>query len=116
MRQIMYFALFSVTLAACAQNEPRVIERPVVQTRVVTPDITIQNRPRPVNMRDVDFFVVTEENFDEFKERFLAENNEFVFVAVSIQDYEDLSLNLADLRRFINQQREIIVFYEQAVS
>ena len=111
----MFFALLSVTLAACAQ--PKQIERQtVVQTRVVNPNIQVQNRPRPVNLRDVNFFVVTDENFEEFKERFIRQNSDFVFVAVSIDDYEDLSLNIADLRRFINQQKEIIVFYENAVS
>ena len=33
-----------------------------------------------------------------------------------MQDYENLALNIADLRRFINQQTEIIVYYEEAVS
>tara|TARA_A100001015_G_scaffold264278_1_gene311779 strand:- start:3597 stop:3725 length:129 start_codon:yes stop_codon:yes gene_type:complete len=33
-----------------------------------------------------------------------------------MQDYENLALNIADIRRFINQQTEIIVYYEQAVS
>jgi hypothetical protein len=30
-----------------------------------------------------------------------------------MKDYENLALNIADLRRFINQQTEIIVYYEE---
>jgi len=38
------------------------------------------------------------------------------FVALSVKDYENLALNVAELRRFINQQKEIIVYYEKAVQ
>jgi hypothetical protein len=33
-----------------------------------------------------------------------------------MKDYENLALNIADIRRFLNQQDEIIVYYEKAVS
>tara|TARA_Y100000356_G_C11091906_1_gene199701 strand:+ start:463 stop:603 length:141 start_codon:yes stop_codon:yes gene_type:complete len=38
------------------------------------------------------------------------------FVALSMKDYENLAMNIADLRRYINQQGEIIVYYEKAVT
>jgi len=33
-----------------------------------------------------------------------------------MKDYENLALNIADLRRYINQQTEVIVYYEKAVT
>jgi hypothetical protein len=33
-----------------------------------------------------------------------------------MRDYENLALNLADLRRYIEQQKEIIVYYEKAIT
>jgi len=33
-----------------------------------------------------------------------------------MKDYQNLALNIADLRRYINQQSEIIVYYEEAVT
>jgi len=39
-----------------------------------------------------------------------------VYVALAIKDYENLALNIAELRRYLNQQTEIIVYYERAVS
>tara|TARA_Y100001937_G_scaffold28612_1_gene41280 strand:+ start:620 stop:739 length:120 start_codon:yes stop_codon:yes gene_type:complete len=33
-----------------------------------------------------------------------------------MKDYENLALNVAELRRFINQQKNIIVYYEKAVT
>jgi len=38
------------------------------------------------------------------------------FIALSVKDYENLALNIAELRRYINQQGEIIIYYEEAVS
>lgn len=115
MQQIMYFVILSVILAGCATKQ-RTIEKPVIQTVTVKPHIPIKKRPDSVSMRNVEFFVVTEDNYEEFKEKFLSKNSTFVFVAISISDYENISLNLADLQRYINQQREIIVFYEKAVK
>jgi hypothetical protein len=37
-------------------------------------------------------------------------------VALGMQDYKNLALNIAELRRFINQQGEVIIYYETAVS
>jgi hypothetical protein len=33
-----------------------------------------------------------------------------------MQDYENLALNIAELRRYINQQKNIIIYYEKAVT
>ena len=33
---------------------------------------------------------------------------------VSIKDYENLGKNFAELRRYIEQQKQIIVYYEEA--
>jgi hypothetical protein len=33
-----------------------------------------------------------------------------------MRDYENLALNIADIRRYVEQQDEIIVYYEKAVT
>jgi hypothetical protein len=37
-------------------------------------------------------------------------------VALSIDTYENLAINISELRRYINQQKEIIVYYEKAMT
>ena len=44
------------------------------------------------------------------------EPGDLAFVALSMRDYENLALNIADLKRFLEQQNEIIVYYEKALS
>jgi len=49
-------------------------------------------------------------------EEFTAEHGELAYVVLSMKDYENLAINIADLRRYIEQQTEIIVYYEEAVK
>ena len=60
--------------------------------------------------------MVTEENYEEFVKEFQAKNGKTAWIAISVKDYENLSLNFAELRRYIEQQKEIIVYYEEAVK
>ena len=72
--------------------------------------------PKPVKMLPVKFYVVTEKNYEEFKEKFTKENGDYVFYAVSVPSYENLALDMAELRRYIEQQKEIIIYYQKAVT
>ena len=87
-----------------------------VKTVEVERKIPTQNRPRPVDLNDIYFYVVTEENFPAFKQRFTKENGDLVGYVLSVRDYETLALNMAEIKRFIQQQGEIIVYYEKAVT
>ena len=87
-----------------------------IKTVEVERNIPTQQRPRPVTMSDVYFYVVTEQNYDGFKERFQKEHGDLLFYALSVRDYETISLNMAELKRFIDQQQQIIVYYEKAVA
>ena len=81
--------------------------------RVQIPTVAL---PKPLQLNDTRVFVVTEENFDEFVKEFKDIYGDVAFVALSMKDYENLAMNIADLRRYINQQGEIIVYYEKAVT
>ena len=43
-------------------------------------------------------------------------NGADAYIALSVKDYENLSLNFSELRRYIEQQKQIIVYYEGAVA
>ena len=67
-------------------------------------------------MNDIYFYVVTEQNFEEFKKRFTKENGDLVGYVLSVRDYETLALNMAEIKRYIEQQKQIIIYYEKAVA
>ena len=74
------------------------------------------SRPKPVQLNDVRVYVVNERILDDFLVEFKNRHGEVAFVALSMKDYENLALNIAELRRYINQQTQIIVYYEDAVD
>jgi hypothetical protein len=94
-------------------NPLKTIEIKTVEVERIIPT---QNRPRPMSMNDIYFYVVTEQNFEEFRGRFVKENGDFLFYALSVRDYETLALNMAEIKRYILQQKEIIIYYEKAVE
>ena len=110
---IFWSLLLLVSLSSCSWKPEKQV---VVQTKIVKPVIEIKERPKGVKMLPVKFYVVTEKNYEEFKKKFKKENGEFVFYAMSVPSYENLALDMAELRRYIEQQKEIIIYYEKAVK
>ena len=87
-----------------------------VKTIEVERKIPTQTRPKSISLNDIYFYVVTDRNFEEFKQKFEKENGDLVFYAVSVRDYETLALNMAEIKRYIQQQQELIVYYEKAIK
>ena len=120
MVQRNYLTISSLLLLTLLLSSCGYLRKPekeiVVQTVEVQKVIPVQPQPKPIDMTHVKFYVVTEENYDEFKEKFMKRNNDFVFYVVSVHDYENLALNMSELYRYIKQQKEIVIYYEKAVT
>lgn len=101
----------SLILSAC---NPTITET-VTETEFIEREIPIQPRPRGVNLDDVEWVVINADNVDDFVQRF-EENPDTVLFATTAQGYENLSVNLAQLRRYIEQQQQLLVYYESSVS
>ena len=114
MKILLLPILITPLITSCSSfPKPRQLE---VQTVEVERKIPLQNRPRQLDMQDIKWYVVTEKNFEEFKKRFADENGELVGYVLSVRDYESLALNMADIKRYIEQQKEIIIYYEKAIT
>ena len=114
----MSLSLLLVTillLSSCSsiRQEPEV----VTVTKLIERNVPTVAHPKSVNLNDIKIYVVSpSENFEEFKKEFESKNGADSYIAISIKDYENLSKNFAELRRYIEQQKKIIVYYEEAVS
>lgn len=88
---------------------------PVTSVEVKTLEIP---RPAPIvpevdqlNLRDVQWVIITPENVDEqFKQ---IKNGEYVFFALTREGYENLALNISDIRANVEQHKRIIAIYKQ---
>ena len=78
--------------------------------------IPIVAHPKPLQLNDTRVFVVNKDNYEEFVKEFTSIYGELAFVALSMKDYENLALNIADIKRYLEQQKEIILYYEKAVT
>jgi hypothetical protein len=91
-------------------------EKIVVQTEYVERTIDVKPLPKAVKMPDVEWYVVNETNLDEFLGRVKADGGVVAFMAITPKGYEGLSIGIGELRRYILQQKEIIAYYEKAVT
>ena len=100
--------LVILALAGCAN--PRKLEisaKPVERPELVLPSAD------QLNMRDVQWVVITPENYEEVFARLKGENKDLVLFGLTDEGYERLALNLSDVRAYIQQQRTIIAAYER---
>jgi len=115
-----YLILWSLSLLLLLSSGCSLLPREkeiIVQTVEVEKQIPLQLQPKPLQFNDSYWHVVTEANFDEFIEKFKKEHGEaWVFYAVSVRSYESMALNLAELKRYIEQQKQIIIYYEEAIK
>lgn len=84
--------------------------RVVTETEYVTPQKPIVPQPEPLTMRGIEFIIVTPENVEEVFAGL--ESDDIVIFGLTDKGYEDIALNLADLRAYIQQQKRIIGIYE----
>ena len=100
-------------LTSCARPNQQI----VTETVTVRPTIAIVPSPRPLDLRDMQWRVVTHENVEEFLQSVgIGDTGEYVFYAITVRDYEKIALNVDELRRYILQQQEIIAYYENAIT
>lgn len=91
---------------------PTVVDSPQIEA----PAIRIVPRPDPVELKNADLIVVTESNIDEVIQRVRTEQGDFVLYAMTAQSFESLALNFEQIKKFIEEQNAIILYYEEAVT
>lgn len=105
------FLLLSNCTQPQTQSKPEVVEKVVIQTKTVTKPKPIVPSIEPLNLRDINWVVITPTNAEE---KLSALGEGAVFFAITADGYKALQLNLADVRAVIDKQKAIIVLYEKS--
>jgi len=71
---------------------------------------------KPISLNDVQVYVVSEKNLDQFLAKMVEQDGQLAIIALTERGYENLSLNVSELERYIRQQKEVIVYYEEAIK
>lgn len=110
-----------ISAAALLLSSCGVVRKPEPEIITITETVPVvipkATPPKDMRLEKIRIYVVSEEeNIDEFKENFRKIHGEIVFVAISIKDYENMSLNIAEMKRYIDQQKQVILYYESALT
>ena len=98
----------TLLLAGCGGVAPKIVEKPILVDRpeLIVPEI------QPAEQYNFEWIVITKENFAEVAKDLESKGQTIVLFAVTPQGYQNLSVNIAELRRFITQQQSVIVSYK----
>jgi hypothetical protein len=72
--------------------------------------------PREIDLKDPYWYVVSDKNLDEFLTRVEKEHGQVVFLAMSVPDYELMAYNMQELKRYINELKEVVVYYKKVTT
>ena len=113
-KSILYLTVLVLLLSSCSSFKP---EKEIVTVeKIVKPTIAIALKPTPIEMKNADVLVVTEQNFQEVVDKVKAkQNGQFVVYALDLKSFENLAINMEQIKRYIEQQNEVILYYEKAV-
>ncbi len=95
-------------LAGCSSAQ-RIVEKPVMveRQRILVPEV------QPVEQINLEWVVLTKDNFETKIREIEEQGGQFVIFALTPQGYQSLSINIAELRRYIMQQRAILGAYKE---
>lgn len=95
--------ILCLCLSACSTTYTTPVERP----RLDLPP------PPAVTLQSVKFHVIHKNNADKFFNDPTKSPKDSVVVALSVQDYKKMALNLAKLKAYIKSQQKIISLYKR---
>ena len=128
--KILASALTLLTISGCSllQQAPREVE---IITKPIEIIITQPIMPRPLNLKEPNWYVVSDTQiankdglypegytyFDKFVDDIKKKHGgDLVFIAMSVADYELMSYNTQELKRYISQLGEVIVYYKDVTT
>ena len=88
-------------------KQVEILSKPVERT-IVQPIM-----PKEIDLKEPYWYVVSNKNIDEFLARVEKDQGQVVFVAMSTPDYELMAYNMQELKRYINELTEVVVYYRK---
>lgn len=97
-----------IFVAACSEPE-RIVEirsKPIERPTLILPETSVYKA------RPIEWTIITEENAATKFNELTSKGQQPVFFALTAKGYENVSLNLAELLKILQEQRSVIVAYQ----
>ena len=72
--------------------------------------------PREIDLKEPQWIVVTPDNKEEQLARIEEQEGELVFLAMTIPDYEVMAYNMQELKRYIAELKDVVVYYREVTT
>jgi|TARA_R100001163_G_scaffold39224_1_gene29861 hypothetical protein len=72
--------------------------------------------PREIDLKQPQWIAVTPENKDEQLARIEEQEGELVFLAMTIPDYEVMAYNMQEIKRYITELKDVVVYYRKVTT
>ena len=72
--------------------------------------------PREIGLKEVRWLTITPENYEEQFAVIEAQEGELVFLAMTIPDYEVMAYNMQELKRYITELKDVVVYYREVTT
>ena len=69
--------------------------------------------PREIDLQEPMWIVVTPENYKKQLAFIEEQEGELVFLAMTIPDYEVMSYNMQEIKRYITELKDVVVYYRK---
>ena len=107
--------LLMVLIMACScslipTKEIQVSAKPI-ERQIVQPIM-----PREIDLRQPEWIAVTPENWEEQLAKIEKQEGELVFLAMTIPDYEIMAYNMQEIKRYITELKDVVVYYRQVTT
>ena len=106
-------ALLSLSLQGCALLGWKAVESITVKKQEVARTPLNLPDPAPLKPTAPKWIVITPANADKIWKDLQDKKADLVLFALTDDGYEELSVDMAELRNFISQQREILIKYRE---
>ena len=110
---ILYLVPLVILLSSCSWKPEKEI---VTVETIVKPTIAIAQRPRPVEFDELKVKVITEANVQEVIQEMKDNQGQFLVYALDPVTFKNLAIGIEEIKRYIEQQNDIIIYYEKAVT
>ena len=91
-------------------KEVEIVSKPV--ERVITQPFM----PREIDLKEVMWLTITPENYEEQFAIIEEQEGELVFLAMTIPDYETMAYNMQELKRYITELKDVVVYYRKVTT
>ena len=110
---VLYLVPLAILLSSCSWKPEKEI---VTVETIVKPTITLAQRPRPVEFDELKIKVITEANVQEVIQEMKTNQGQFLVYALDPVTFKNLAIGIEEIKRYIEQQNDIIIYYEKAIT